>query len=116
MQTNLLWFFPQAVCSTLLEFSSRTKDVTTHKVILGELADIIKQHCQDTIWCVELISPIILASPAPDQRLTDALIHILEQGSIYLLVIKDSITLHIFHFVYVVELTLYVQDDYECLF
>lgn len=70
----------QVICTTLLGFSGQTKDVTTRKVILGELADIITRHCQDTVWCVELISPIILAFSAPDTRLTDALIHTLEQG------------------------------------
>ncbi|XP_045622374.1 AP-4 complex subunit epsilon-1 [Procambarus clarkii] len=70
----------QAVCTTLLEFSGRTQDVTTHNTIVGELAAIVTKHCQDTLWCVELISPIILSSPTPDKRLTDALVLVLEQG------------------------------------
>ncbi|XP_069948122.1 AP-4 complex subunit epsilon-1 [Cherax quadricarinatus] len=70
----------QAVCTTLLEFSGRTKDMTTHKAIMGELAAIITKHCQDIQWCIELISPLILSSPTPDKRLVNALVFVLEQG------------------------------------
>lgn len=70
----------QAVCTTLLEFSGRIKDETTQKVIVGELAAIIGQHCQDVAWCVGVVSPVILANPTPDTRLINALIQVMEKG------------------------------------
>ncbi|KAG7154462.1 AP-4 complex subunit epsilon-1-like isoform X2 [Homarus americanus] len=70
----------QAVCTTLLEFSGRTKDSATRRTIIEELGTIVTKHCQDVAWCVELILPIILTSPTPDRRLADALVYVLGKG------------------------------------
>ncbi|KAK4290304.1 hypothetical protein Pmani_036785 [Petrolisthes manimaculis] len=70
----------QAVCNTLQEFSSRTTNIDTHNTIMGEMASIIKRHCSDVAWGVDLLSPLVLSFPVPDKRLTNALMHILEKG------------------------------------
>lgn len=79
--------FTQAVCTTLLEFSGRIKDEATQKVIVGELAAIMGQQCQDVAWCVGVVSPVILANPNPDRRLISALIQVMERGIVLLHVI-----------------------------
>ncbi|KAG0720987.1 AP-4 complex subunit epsilon-1 [Chionoecetes opilio] len=70
----------QAVCTTLLEFSGRTKDEATQRVIVGELSSIVSQHCRDAAWCVGVVAPVILAHPSPDRRLVKALIQVMERG------------------------------------
>ncbi|KAK7006781.1 hypothetical protein SK128_007583 [Halocaridina rubra] len=70
----------QAVCITLLEFSTRVKDASAREFIFGELSSILTSHCLDIPWSLELLSPLVLNRAEPDVRLLSALIAVFEKG------------------------------------
>ncbi|XP_064080769.1 AP-4 complex subunit epsilon-1-like [Macrobrachium nipponense] len=70
----------QAVSTTLLEFSTRVQDTSKQKIIYGELSSIITQYCEDVVWCIELLSPLIMNNSLPDSRLLESLVTVFEKG------------------------------------